>query len=258
VQAALEGKAAIVTGAGGGIGRTIAERLAGDGAKVAVNYPPGFEGAEDVVAAIESAGGTAIALEADVADAAQREALFERTLAAFGRLDVLVNNAALDPGPTELFEVDEALYDRVLDVNLKGAFFCSQLAARILIRQGQGGRIINISSLHARLNFPNYAPYSLSKGGIDAMTRQLAMDLARHHITVNAVAPGFIEVARTRSYFERYDRDRIGRGIPAGRVGFPRDVAAVVAFLATDEAEFITGEVIRCDGGSGVRLSFEE
>jgi len=254
----LETKAAIVTGAGRGIGRTIAERLAADGAKVVVNHPPGFAGAGDVAAAIQSAGGTALAVEADIADSIQRETLFERTLAAFGRLDILVNNAAFDPGPMEFLEVDEALYDRVLDVNLKAAFFCSQLAARILIRQGDGGRIINLSSLHARLNFPNYAPYSLSKGGIDAMTRQLAMDLARHRITVNAVAPGFIEVARTRSYFERYDRDKLGRGIPVGRVGFPRDVAALVAFLATDEAEFITGEVIRCDGGSGIRLSFEE
>ena len=253
----LESKVAIVTGAGRGIGRTIAERLAAEGARVAVNHPP-EAGADAVIAAIRKAGGTAVAIEADIADRRQREALFERTLAAFGRLDILVNNAAFDPGPTEFFEVDEALYDRVLDVNLKAAFFCSQLAARILIRQGAGGRIINISSLHARLNFPNYAPYSVSKGGIDALTRQLAMDLARHRITVNAVAPGFIEVERTRSYFEHYDPEAVGRGIPVGRVGFPRDVAALVAFLASDEAEFITGEVIRCDGGSGVRLSFEE
>ncbi len=253
----LESKVAIVTGAGRGIGRTIAERLAAEGARVAVNHPP-EAGADAVVAAIRKAGGTAVAVEADIADRRQREALFERTLAAFGRLDILVNNAAFDPGPTEFFEVDDTLYDRVLDVNLKAAFFCSQLAARILIRQGGGGRIINISSLHARLNFPNYAPYSVSKGGIDALTRQLAMDLARHRITVNAVAPGFIEVERTRSYFEHYDREAVGRGIPVGRVGFPRDVAALVAFLARDEAEFITGEVIRCDGGSGVRLSFEE
>lgn len=222
-----------------------------------VNHPPGAGGAEDVVAAIRQGGGAAIALEADIADAAQRESLFERTLTSFGRLDILVNNAAFDPGVTEFLKVDESLYDRVLGVNLKAAFFCAQLAARVMIRQGDGGRIINISSVHARLNFPNYAPYSLSKGGLDAMTRQLAIDLAPHRITVNGIAPGFIEVERTRAAFENYSREAVGRRIPIGRVGFPEDVAALAAFLAGDEASYITGEVIRCDGGSAARLAFD-
>jgi NAD(P)-dependent dehydrogenase (short-subunit alcohol dehydrogenase family) len=251
----LRDKVALVTGAGRGIGKGLAVRLARDGAAVAVNYPEDAAEAEEVVRAIVADGGRAVAVKADIADTVQRSAMFAQTLDAFGRLDVLVNNAAFDPGGVDFFSVDETLYDRVFAVNLKAAYFCCQEAARFMRRQG-GGRIISISSVHGRMNFPNYGPYSVSKGGLDAMTRQMAVDLAPFGITVNAVAPGFIEVARTMAHFDPYSRDEVANRIPLRRVGFPRDVAALVSFLAGEEAGYVTGQVIACDGGTTTRMGF--
>jgi len=251
----LTDQVALVTGAGHGIGRTIATRLAREGASVAVNYLDDEAEAAQVVAEITSFGGGAIAVQCDVSETSQRHAMFALIKERFHRLDILVNNAALDPGGTDFLDVNEDLYDRVLDISLKGAYFCAQSAVRLMLECSGGGRIINISSVQGVQNLPRLSPYSLTKGGINAMTRQLALDLAPHQITVNAVAPGFIEVERTIQGHPGYTREKIAQRIPIGRVGFPSDVAALVAFLASPESGYITGDIITCDGGKCARLS---
>jgi len=251
----LADKVALVTGAGRGIGRGIATALAGEGATVVINFPTEPAEAEQVVAEIAAGRGQSVAIKADIANSAERDAVFEQVRRRFGRLDILVNNAAFDPDTVGLLEVDERLYDHVLQVNLKGAFFCAQSAARLMIEVGRGGRIINISSVHGQQSLPGHAPYSLSKGGLDALTRQAAVDLAPHRITVNGIAPGFIEVARTIANFPQYSREAIAERIPLQRVGFPEDIAALAVFLASDESSFLTGQVIPCDGGTLALMS---
>jgi glucose 1-dehydrogenase len=251
----LQKKIALVTGAGHGIGRTIALELARAGAKVVVNYPFERVEATELVSEISSFGGEAIAVRADVSKASERERMFERTKRQFGGLDILVNNAALDPGKFDFFDVDEDLFDQVTSVNLKGMFFCAQAAAKLMVEAGGGGRIINVSSIQGHQNLPGFSPYSMTKGGVNAMTRQLAMDLGPKRITVNAIAPGFIEVARTMALSEHYSRDDVAAEIPIGRVGFPRDIASLVCYLASEQSSFITGEVLVCDGGTSARLA---
>jgi NAD(P)-dependent dehydrogenase (short-subunit alcohol dehydrogenase family) len=252
----LNSKVALVTGAGHGIGRTLARRLADDGASVIVNCPSERAEADSLVDEIQSSGGKALAVEADIADPEAREAMFELALSRFGALHILVNNAAVDPGPSDPLKLDEEFFDRILAVNLKAAFFCAQAAARSMVDRGIAGRIINISSIHGQQNLPGCAPYSISKGGLNAMTRQLAIDLAPHGITVNAIAPGFIEVDRTIGRHEKYNRDTIASVIPVRRVGFPADIASLVCYLAGDDTGFLTGQVIPCDGGQTARMSF--
>ncbi len=254
----LSNRIALITGANRGIGRGIAGRLAGEGAVTVVNYPfAEHQGeAEQAVAEIDASGGQAIAIRADIADHSQRQAMFARIEKEYGRLDILVNNAAYDPGTIEFLDVDEAFYDRMMAVNLKGAYFCAQAAARLMIGMGSG-RIINISSVHGQQNFPNYGPYSVTKGGLNALTRQAAIDLAQYSITVNAVAPGFVEVARATALIPNYDRETIARRMPLRRVGFPTDIAAIVCFLASDEARYITGQVIAVDGGITTFMGFQ-
>jgi NAD(P)-dependent dehydrogenase (short-subunit alcohol dehydrogenase family) len=249
----LSNKSAVVTGAGTGIGRGIARQLAACGARVAVHFNRSAEGATETVRLIEEAGGQATALQADLSSTAAGVAMVEHAIQQFGGLDILVNNAALST-EAPFFEMTEELWDQTLAVNLKSAYFCAQAAARHMARQG-GGKIIFIGSIHGELTAPTFSAYAASKGGMKMVTRALALELAPLHINVNCVAPGLIEVERYYSQFEWYDRAEAARNVPYGRVGFPEDIAGLVAFLASSEADFITGQIIYVDGGQGAKLA---
>ncbi|HWR51821.1 MAG TPA: glucose 1-dehydrogenase [Bryobacteraceae bacterium] len=243
----LEGKVALVTGAGRGIGRGIALELAAHGAAVLLHYNQSAAGALAVADTITNTGGRALTHQCDIRDVAAVEAMVARAADEFGRLDILVNNAGRDTR-RPWGEVDEAFWDEIIGANLKGAFFCAQSAAKVMARAGWG-RIINISSVHAQTTLTNLAVYAASKGGMEAMTRQMALDLGPLGITVNAVAPGCVQVEKNT-----FDPAERGAEIPLGRVGQPRDVASLVAYLASDDAGWITGQVVTVDGGSTARL----
>lgn len=247
----LRDKIILITGAGRGIGEGLARDLGAQGARIAVHY---LNEAESAQATCRSITGAA-AFQADLSSVPACQDLVRRTIDHFGRLDVLINNAGLDPGLMDLFDVTEERFDQVMNVNLKAAFFCAQAAACHMRQQG-AGRIINISSIHGRVTVAGRSVYVSSKGGIEAMTRALAMDLAPHAITVNAIAPGFIEVERSIHAIPGYDRQMVGKTIPTGRVGYPSDISAVAAFLASDESSFVTGQVIVSDGGTTTRMNF--
>jgi NAD(P)-dependent dehydrogenase (short-subunit alcohol dehydrogenase family) len=234
----LEGKVAIVTGAGGGIGRGIAQRFAEEGARVVVNDVDGATAAE-VANAID-----AVAIAADVSSATDVDRLFDTTIAELGGVDVLVNNAGLIDVERHFLEADEAWWDRVLAVNLKGQFLCSLRAAKWMARNG-GGAIVNLSSGGARAAHRGMVAYDASKGGVEAMTRAMALDLGPYGIRVNALAPGSVDV---RGFTPEEAAER-GETIPLGRVGTPEDMAGVALFLASDDARYVTGVAISVDGG---------
>ena len=248
----LEGKAAIVTGAGRGgrgIGRGIALALAQAGADVLITARSNMADAEAVAEAVRETGRQAVAQACDVADAASVEAMLARAVEEFGRVDILVNNA----GTTRdglLLRMNEDDWDAVLDSNLKGTFLCTRAAAKIMIKQRRG-RIVNITSIMGQIGNPGQANYSASKAGIIGFTRTVARELGARNITVNAVAPGFIDTQMTDGI-----KDDVRAGIltkvPLGRLGTPEDVGGVVTFLASDAASYITGQVITVDGGMTV------
>jgi NAD(P)-dependent dehydrogenase (short-subunit alcohol dehydrogenase family) len=242
----LIGKFALVTGASKGVGRGIALELARQGADVAVNYNSDAAGAESTAAEIRALGRRAPTVQADVSSSAQVDAMFERILAEFGRLDILVNNAGIQTWKP-LLELTEEEWDRVLDVNLKGCFLCTQRAARRMKEAG-GGVIINIGSGCNKWPFPNLVNYTASKGGIEQFTKVAAVELGPYRIRVNCVAPGAIEIERTRQEAGDY-AGTWSRLTPLRRIGLPSDVGAAVAFLCEDRAEFITGQTIWVDGG---------
>lgn len=245
----LEGKVAIVTGGSRGIGRAIALELGGRGASVVVNYLRQAEDAEKVVASIESAGGQARAFQADIGDFEQAEALIKHTLEDYGDLQILVNNAGITRDGL-LMTMSEEDWDQVIETNLKSAYNCSKVAVRHMIRR-RTGRIILITSVSGLIGNAGQTNYSASKAGQIGFTKALAREVARRNITVNAVAPGFIETDIWASVPESIQENiqAMQEMIPLGRVGQPEDVARAVAFLASDDAGYITGQVLAVDGG---------
>jgi 3-oxoacyl-[acyl-carrier protein] reductase len=239
----VQGKVVIVTGAAAGIGRAIAERFGREGAKVTVN-DVNAAGAEQVVQTINAGGGSAMAAPADVANKAEVDRMFEATLEKFGTVDVLVNNAGLTSPMIHFLEADEAWWQRILQVNLTGVFLCSHRAAQIMARKGEGV-IINLSSGGASRAHRGFTAYDASKGGIEALTRAMALDLGPYGIRVNALVPGSIDTTGLDEATRRYR----GENIPLGRIGEADDLAGPALFLASDDARYITGHRLFVDGG---------
>ncbi len=246
----LENKVALVTGASSGIGKAIATRFAAEGAHVAVNYRPGgqadTEAALSVVTSLES---TSIAVGADVSKRDDVELMMQQILDKFGRIDIAVNNAGIEIKKPFLEVADEE-WNRVIAVNLFGSYLVSQVAARQMVKQGEGGKLIFISSVHEDIPFPEYTAYCASKGGVRMMMRNLAMELASYKINVNNVAPGAIATPINQAVLDDPTaRKNAVSEIPWGRFGRPKEVAAVAVFLASDEAEYVTGSTYCVDGG---------
>lgn len=245
----LEGKVAVVTGSGSGIGKAIAERLAQEGADCVVDYRDHVEEAQDTVDRITAAGGKSVMVHADVTSIADCTNLIEQAWQQLGSCDVLVNNAGIEKG-ADFWDVTEKDYDAVMDVNLKGVFFLTQAFVRKLREAKKPGRIVNISSVHEDMVFPHFSTYCAAKGGLRMLMRDLAVELGPLNITVNNIAPGAIVTPINESLL--HDPAKLNpllANIPLGRLGKPEEVASVAAFLASDEAAYVTGSTYFIDGG---------
>ncbi|MBV9081948.1 MAG: glucose 1-dehydrogenase [Acidobacteriaceae bacterium] len=252
----LQRKNVLVTGASSGIGEAIAIRFAEEGANVAINYNSGAERAEAVKQKTEEAsergGGNNqkhITVQADVANEDQIKAMFQKVVDAFGTLDILINNSGIQK-PVASHELTAADFDRILDVNLRGAFICSREAIKHFLSRKAKGVIVNNSSVHEIIPKPKYVPYSISKGGMENMTKSLALEYADRGIRVNAVGPGAIVTPINNAWIDNPKaRAEVESHIPMGRAGEAEEIAAVFAFLASDEASYITGQTLFACGG---------
>ncbi|SFG39574.1 3-oxoacyl-[acyl-carrier-protein] reductase [Desulfotomaculum arcticum] len=242
----LEGRVAMVTGSSRGIGRAIAIELARRGAAIAVNYAGNAAAAQETVAAITDAGGRAMAIQADVADQEQVDAMMKQILNEYGRLDILVNNAGITRDNL-LPRLRESDWDAVLNVNLKGAYNCAKAVMRPMLK-ARWGRVINISSVVGLTGNAGQANYAAAKAGLIGLTKSLARELGSRSITVNAVAPGYIMTDMTDGLTEE-NKNKMLAGVPLNRFGYPEEIASAVAFLAGEGAGYITGQVIVVDGG---------
>jgi glucose 1-dehydrogenase len=245
----LQAKVAIVTGGSLGIGAAVARRLASEGVAIALDYNVHRDAADAVAADISQAGGKVLAVQADVSDVVSVRGLVQQTVQEFGHLDILVNNAGIEQ-PTPFTDVTEELWDHQIAVDLKGPYFATQAAARQMIDQGGGGVIINISSVHEDLPMVGNAVYCAAKGGLRMLTRTLATELARHKIRIVNVGPGAIATPiNAATLADPQKTAALLAEIPLGRIGAPEDVASAVAWLASDQASYITGTTIVVDGG---------
>jgi glucose 1-dehydrogenase len=245
----LSGQVALVTGSSQGIGQSIAERLAAEGADVIINYHSHPEQGDAVKATIEKMGRRSVSIGADLGTVAGALKLIEDGVAALGKIDLLVNNAGVEKNAS-FWDVSEHDYDLVLNTNLKGPFFVTQAFVKHLQSRKAGGKIINISSVHEDLPFPHFTAYCASKGGLKMMTRNLSIELAPLGITINNIAPGAIETPINTALL--HDAEKLKAllaNIPLNRLGKPADVASAVAFLASSDADYITGTTLVIDGG---------
>jgi len=249
VHFAMEGRSALITGAARGIGLACAQRLAGDGAAVMLADIDEAAG-EAAAQALRAQGARAAFVAVDVSRADQVQAAVDATLQAHGAIDILVNNAGIFKA-ADFLDITEADFDRVLDVNLKGAFLMAQAAARAMVAAGRGGAIVHMSSVNSIMAIPSIASYNMSKGGINQLTRVMALALVDHGIRVNAVGPGTIatDLARDAVLHDEQARLRLLSRTPMKRLGEPAEVADAVAYLASDAASYITGEILYVDGG---------
>ena len=246
----LQGKVAIVTGSGSGIGQAVAIRLGSEGARVIIDYVGGDQGAQDTHRAIAKAGGEAEMVQADVTLRADIDKLIDTAWSRFGSANILVNNAGMEH-KSNFWETAEDEYDKVVGVNLRGPFFLTQkFVQRLIGAQYRGGRIINISSVHEDMAFPGFSTYCCSKGGLRMLMRNLAVELGPLGFTINNIAPGAIVTPINKALLEDKPKlEALIKNIPLGRLGKPEDVAAVVAFLASDEADYVNGATYTVDGG---------
>jgi glucose 1-dehydrogenase len=251
----LSGKNVLITGASSGIGEAIAIRFAKEGARVAINYYSGKERAEGVKTAADKAGkagGVAkdsITVQADVSNEAQVKKMFETVLKEFGRIDILVNNSGIQK-PVASHELEMSDFDKIINTNLRGAFVCSREAIKHFLSRSGGGVIVNNSSVHEIIPKPKYVPYSISKGGMENMTKTLALEYADRNIRVNAVGPGAIVTPINNAWInDPKARAEVESHIPMGRPGEADEIAGVFAFMASDEASYITGQTLFACGG---------
>ena len=242
----LDGKIALVTGGSRGIGRAIALRLAEEGAKVAINYAGNQTAAEEVKAIIEQHGGTAMIIQTDVSDSTAAAEMVERVHEELGGLDILVNNAGITRD-TLLVRMKDEDFDAVINTNLKGIYACTKAAAKFMTKQ-RSGRIVNLSSVVGEIGNIGQTNYAAAKAGVIGFSKAAAKEFAARHVTVNVVAPGFIDTDMT-AVLKDSIREKLIEGIPLGALGKPEHVADAVLFLVSDAASYITGQVLNVDGG---------